>query len=259
MIERVQSILKDPRKLSLLVAALFCLGILISAYFLFTLPSELKMQGGLTDAMRTTSIFATTFSVVVITFLLGVLAINQAMRVKREIIVFKEKENAVEKQDATKAAQDSAIDMQAFKNAIKNENGLKAWQEGLNALCNVLQAGQGALYQIKQKDGNIVAALAVGFALIKTEGDSDEYYAGEGLIGQLMISGKSIYLDELPEGYQKKITSGLGMAAPKFIFITALKKDNEVKAILEVTTFAPISESARKQAEEMASLLLEKI
>ncbi|MCA4899438.1 MAG: hypothetical protein ACK514_10865 [Bacteroidota bacterium] len=259
MIERVQSILKDPRKLSLLVAVLFCLGILISAYFLFTLPSELKLQGGLTDAMRTTSIFATTFSVVVVTFLIGVLAINQAMRIKREIIVFKERENTAAQEQATKEEQAFTIDMQAFKNAIKNEKGLKAWQEGLNTLCNLLQAGQGALYQVRQKEGSKVAALAAGFALIKNEGESDEFTAGEGLIGQLMVSGKSIYLDELPEGYQRQITSGLGMAAPKFIFITALKKDNEVKAILEVATFAPIGETARKQAEEMASLLLEKI
>ncbi|MFM8912580.1 MAG: hypothetical protein ACKOE6_06645 [Flammeovirgaceae bacterium] len=259
MIERVQNILKDPRKLSLLVAVLFCLGILLSAYFLFTLPSDLKMQGGLTDEMRTTSIFATTFSVVILTFLMGVLAINQSRRVKREIIVFKEKENTSAQEQAATAEKAFTIDMQSFKNAIKNEKGPKAWQEGLNALCNLMQAGQGALYQVKTKDGGKVAVLAAGFALIKNEGEADEFDAGEGLIGQLMASGKCIYLDELPEGYQRQITSGLGMAAPKFIFMTAVKKDNEVKAILEVATFAPIPENARKQAEEMASLLLDKI
>ncbi|MFM7487812.1 MAG: hypothetical protein ACKO13_12950, partial [Cytophagales bacterium] len=95
MIERLQRILKDPHKLSLLMAVLFCLSILLSAYFLFKLPAMLKMQGGLTDGMRTTSIFTTTFSVVAATFLLGVLAINQSMRLKRELIVYKEKEKEI--------------------------------------------------------------------------------------------------------------------------------------------------------------------
>jgi hypothetical protein len=67
-----------------------------------------------------------------------------------------------------------------------------------------------------------------------------------------------MYLNELPEGYQHQITSGLGTSAPKYIFLTALKKDNEVKAILEVATFAHISEIIREQIEEMVSLLLEK-
>ena len=37
------------------------------------------------------------------------------------------------------------------------------------------------------------------------------------------------------------------------------KKDNEVKAVLEVATFTHLNEAARKQSEELATLLLEKI
>ncbi|MFM8741145.1 MAG: GAF domain-containing protein, partial [Cytophagales bacterium] len=237
MIERLQRILKDPHKLSLLMAVLFCLSILLSAYFLFKLPAMLKMQGGLTDGMRTTSIFTTTFSVVAATFLLGVLAINQSMRLKRELIVYKEKEKEIAQEQSAKDEQVFAVDLQSFNNVIKNEKGLRAWQEGLNTLCNLMQAGQGALYQVISKDGGKIAALVAGFALVKNEGESDEFTAGEGLIGQAMVSGKGTYLDELPEGYQRQITSGLGMAAPKFLFIAPLKQDNEVRAILEVATF----------------------
>jgi hypothetical protein len=258
MIERATNFLKDPYKLSLLLTLLFCVGILFSSYFIFTLPSELKMQGGLTNEIHTTPIFASTFSVVVITLLMGLLAIHQALRVKREIIVFKEKENTNTQEQLTVTEQNARLDLQLFKDAIKNETGVKALQNGLNAMCDLLQAGQAALYQVKLKNGIKIASLAVGFALMKNEGENEEFSAGEGLIGQLMVSGKSMYLDELPEGYQHQITSGLGTSAPKYIFLTALKKDNEVKAILEVATFAHISEIIRKQIEEMVSLLLEK-
>ncbi|MFM7855023.1 MAG: hypothetical protein ACKO96_24630 [Flammeovirgaceae bacterium] len=258
MIERATNILKDPYKLSLLLTLLFCVGILFSSYFIFTLPSELKMQGGLTNEMRTTPIFTSTFSVVFVTLLLGVLAIHQALRAKQEIIVFREKENTDTQEQLTITEQNARLDLQLFKDATDNEKGVKALQNGLNALCDLLQAGQAALYQVNVKDGAKVASLAAGFALMKNEGEKDEFSTGEGLIGQLMVSGKSMYLDELPEGYQHQITSGLGTAAPKYIFLTALKKDHEVKAVLEVATFVHISEITRKQVEEMASLLLEK-
>jgi methyl-accepting chemotaxis protein len=85
-----------------------------------------------------------------------------------------------------------------------------------------------------------------------------KYEFGEGLIGQVAASGKSIYLDEVPEGY-KSIMSGLGMAVPKYLFITPIKKDNAVKAILEIATFSPIEDAGRITVDEMAKLLTEKI
>jgi hypothetical protein len=257
--ERINQLLKDPQKVSLLTAVLFLGGILVSAYFLFRLPNDLVYKGGMTTTTSAGGVYAKAFAWVGITMVLGMLAINQAMKVKKEIIVFKEKDAMTKQEENAKAEQSFAIDMQSFKNAIKNEKGLNAWQTGLNSICHLLQAGQGALYKISSEDGRKLAELANGFALIKNEGEIIRYQSGEGLIGQALASGKNIYLDELPEGYQQQIVSGLGTAVPKYIFIAAIKKENEVKAILEVATFAHLPEQGRKQAEEMAQLLLEKI
>lgn len=246
--ERITQFLKEPQKVSMLLAVLFFVGILFSAYQLFTLTS--KLTGGSYDA---------TFVTVALTFVIGVLAIHQAFRIRREVVVFKEKQTTDAQEQATKAEQAFTIDLNTFKNDIKNEKGIKAWQVGLNSLCQLLQAGQGALYQVKSAGKTKTAELTAGFALLLAEGKNASYQSGEGLIGQVVASGKSIYLDELPEGYQQQIVSGLGKAAPKYIFISALKKENETKAILEIATFAHLPEQVRKQAEEMATLLIDKI
>ena len=259
MIERFLQTIKDPQRLSLLVAVLFFVGILFSFYFLFTLPHDLVFKGGMTTSGLATVVYTKLFIVVGITFLLGVAAINFSNKVKKEIIVFKEKVSDLGVEQATKDEQIFTIDLQTFKNSINNEKGAKALQLGLNSICKLLQAGQGAFYIIQNSGGKKVAELKSSFALQLGENGSLQFELGEGLVGQVAASGKSVYLDELPEGYTNFITSGLGMAAPKFLYIAAIKKDNEVKAVIEVATFTHLNEAARKQSEELATLLLEKI
>lgn len=245
--DRISQLWRDPQKLSLLMAAMFFVGILFSAYFLFALP----------DAKAGTH--ANAFVVVGITFGFGVLAIHQAMRIKREVIVFKEKTTDLQQEQTSREERALAVDLQAFKKEIGNKKGTQAWQAGLQAICDLVQAGQGALYKVSDDNKQNTAELVAGFALLQAEGETIRFSAGEGLIGQALASGKNMYLDELPEGYQQQIVSGLGKAAPKYIFIAAIKKENQVKAILEVATFTQLSEQGQKQAEEMAQVLLEKI
>jgi hypothetical protein len=244
--ERLLETLKDPHKRSLLAAALFFVGILFSAYFLLSFPFN--------------QAFAKVFASITITFGLGFLAINSALKAKKEIIVFKEKKNESETAQANGAdAQASSIDIQTFTNVLKNAKADKAIQAGLNSICQLLQAGQGAFYVVKIVSGKQVVEMKSGFALPADVSENLEFELGEGLIGQAAATGKSMYLDELPEGYTNSIASGLGIAPPKYLFIAPVKKENVVKAVIEIATFSHLNETARKRAEEMAALLAERI
>jgi len=79
------------------------------------------------------------------------------------------------------------------------------------------------------------------------------------LVGQCAATGKSMLLDELPEGYTHAIVSGLGMAAPKYILIIPIKKEEVVAAVLEIATFSNLTGNSQKEAEQMAALLAEQI
>ncbi|HCW06478.1 MAG TPA: hypothetical protein DGG95_03825, partial [Cytophagales bacterium] len=129
-------------------------------------------------------------------------------------------------------------------------------QAALNELCHQLNAGQGALYQVKGSDENKTLELTSSFALVLAEGEgTPSFHWGEGLIGDVAASGKSTYLDELPEGYSSRIESGLGSALPKFLFIFPIKKENESVGVIEIATFSNLSESKRQQVQESVSIL----
>jgi GAF domain len=257
--ERLLQIWKDPHKLSLLAAALFFGGIVWSTYVLYTLPHNLVFKGGMTTSGLAAGVYAKLFVAIALTFALGFVAIRASMKVKKEIIVFKEKSEGTTVQAAGTDAKTTSIDMQTFAGVIKSAKPDQALQLGLNSICQLLQAGQGAFYITKNTDGKRIAEMKSAFALPIGESETVAFEFGEGLVGQAAASGKSIYLDEMPEGYSNAIVSGLGMAAPKYLFIAPVKKENAVKAVMEIATFSPLSEMMRKQAEEMAGLLAEQI
>jgi hypothetical protein len=111
---------------------------------------------------------------------------------------------------------------------------------------------------VTESEGKRILEVKYGFALTLAESQSIKFEFGEGLIGQAALSGQNLYLDEIPEGYIK-IVSGLGTSSPRYLLIVPLKKENEVKGVIEIATFAPLKENTRKQVDEMAQILAGKI
>ncbi len=258
--ERLLQLLKNTHKLSLLVAILFFIGIFSSFYVMFTLPHDLIFKGGMTSSSLASGVYTKLFIVIALTFILGVIAINVIMNAKKEIIVYKEKRSH---EEATLAhgtdSKSTSIDIQTFSHTLKSVKADKTLQLGLHTICQMLQAGQGAFYSIKFGNGKNTAEMKSTFALPINENESIEFELGDGLIGQVAASGNAMYLDELPEGYSQAIVSGLGVAAPKYLFIAPIKKENKVIAVIEIATFSPMNESSRNQTVEMAGLLAERI
>ena len=258
--ERLLQTFKDPNKLSLLSAALFFVGVISSSYLLFALPHDLIFKGGMSSQGLETLVHAKVFVIVLLTFGMGIIAINASLRAKKEVIVFKEKKNETEQAAAIlKDASEASIDVKEFVKKIKAAKPGQQLQEGINTICQLLTAGQGAFYVVKDESGKRVAQLKSAFAIPLGESETIEFEFGDGLIGQSAASGKSMYLDEMPEGYNNTIISGLGMAAPKYIFITPVKKENTVIALLEIATFSPLTDAMQKEAGEMARILAEQV
>lgn len=249
--------LKDPAKLSQLVALLFFVGILLSAYALYRLPVALSLSGQ--DVSLAWSHFTTAFLVVGATFVLGFTAYTLSLRVKKEVIVYLEKKRATE---ASKQSEEDSTgesrDVSSFRTLIEQAKKQEMMQVGLNELCKQIEAGQGAIYVASQHENKRIVELKSGFALSLGESQTVRFEFGEGLVGQAAASGKSLYLDEVPEGYIK-VVSGLGSASPRYLFIMAMKANNEVKGVLELATFTALNEHTRKQLEEMGNVLAEKI
>jgi hypothetical protein len=263
MIDRFTQSLKDPAKLSLLLTFLFFIGILITGYVMYTLPQDMMWSQSIhilnMDMAR--SVFIKPAVVIVLTFGFAIAAISSALKAKKETIVYLEK-----KKDTTNSSQsggengnNDSADVASFRSLIQNLNNQKdILQQGLNAICKQVEAGQGAAYLATESEGKRVLEVKQGFALTLAESQSIKFEFGEGLIGQAALSGQNLYLDEVPEGYIK-IVSGLGTSSPRYLFIVPLKKENEVKGVIEIATFAALKENMRKQVDEMAQILAGKI
>ena len=81
---------------------------------------------------------------------------------------------------------------------------------------------------------------------------------GEGLVGQAAASAKTIYVDDVPDGYIK-IISGLGSASPRYLLFTPVKQQDQLRGVLEIAAFTPITDDQRKFVEEAAQLMADKL
>jgi methyl-accepting chemotaxis protein len=246
---------KNHYKASLALATLFILGIAVSLYAVYSLPGSLRLADGYQPQ------FLNVYTAVVSTSLLGGLALILALRYKKEVVIYRDR--------ATEAAGTaSQRDNQHGKSTISLENlttNLAQAKErqnilevGLNTICKQLEAGQGAIYTTAEKEGKRKVELQKGYALAIGESTIISYEFGEGLIGQAAAGGRSLYVDDVPEGYIK-IVSGLGSASPKYLLIVPIKNEENVLGVLEIASFTPISEDQRKFTEESAQLIAEKI
>jgi hypothetical protein len=250
---------RDSSRQTLFLSLIFMLGVLLSAYALFMLPHELVFKGNVANVSLATWVFVKLGTVVMATFLIGIFAISIAIQTKKETIVYIEKK--AEEEKVTEAQQDNRdevlFDLEAFKDNVM-EKGEAYLQGALNELCEATQAGQGAIYLTQNHEGRKVLELTYGFALAVAETNALCFEYGEGLIGQVAASGKSVYLDEIPEGYIS-IISGLGTSYPRYLLIIPLLDGKLVKGVIEVATFKPISEINRTELAKVAGFLASKL
>ncbi|MCU0439715.1 MAG: PAS domain S-box protein [Raineya sp.] len=104
-------------------------------------------------------------------------------------------------------------------------------------LIHYVGAAQGGLYIINddvQDDQH--AELVAAYAFEKQKFINQKIYPHEGVIGQLLIDGDTIYLNDVPDNYAD-ITSGLGGARPNSVLLVPLKLNEKLIGLVELTSF----------------------
>jgi methyl-accepting chemotaxis protein len=248
-------VLNDRFKVNLILAVLFILGIGVSLYFIYSLPANLRLADGFQPA------FVKVYIVIGLTLVLGAAAIIVSLRYKKEILVYRDRiiDTKQAERDAAEQAGKTTISLENVISQLRHSTDEKSvLQSGLQTICKQLEAGQGAVYSVKESEGKRKVELKGGYALNIGESAVISFEFGEGLVGQSAATGKTLYIDEIPDGYIN-IISGLGSASPRYLLIVPMKHKEEVLGVLEIASFTPISEDQRKFAEEATQLIAEKV
>ena len=112
----------------------------------------------------------------------------------------------------------------------------------LSDLAPLVSAQQGVFYVNQSANGQPIMKLLGGYAFTERKNLSNEYRAGEGLVGQSVLERQRILLTNVPSDYIK-ISSGLGEAAPLNIVVLPVLFEGEVKAVIELASFNRFSET----------------
>lgn len=127
----------------------------------------------------------------------------------------------------------------------------------IQALVPSVDASYGVIYIKKEEDRPYLEKLA-------SYGDSmgrQRIEYGEGLVGQCLLDGKPIKLDNIPENYIK-ISSGLGEFNPRMLMILPIQLNDEVLAVLEIASmyeFTDFHNELLQKATEQLGIILNRI
>jgi hypothetical protein len=247
------SIFKDHYRVGQLLALLFILGVAISLYEIYSLPEGLSIMSGYHQA------FLPVYIILGFTFILGFFTIYYTLQHRREIIVFRDKNLQQDIADReTAAAAKNVISLDGVKEKLNSNDKKEILRGTLHAICKQIDAGQGAIYEAIESNGVRKVELKSGYALNLGESTVISYEFGEGLIGQAASGGKTLYVDDVPDGYIK-IVSGLGSASPRFLLIEPLKTQEKTVGVIEIASFTAFTNEQRKFVEDAAQLIASKI
>jgi len=89
-----------------------------------------------------------------------------------------------------------------------------------------------ALYVRNESDGNLQRIATFGASKESAE-DEQAFNGTESLVGQVIISNRSIQLDNVPDHYLK-INSGLGETVPRHILLLPIEHEGHTKGVMEL-------------------------
>lgn len=181
-----------------------------------------------------------------LTFLAGLFSLHLASKsIKQTVVYLEKKKEDVQTQSVETTDYANQLTLEPLEKLISRGSNS---QDVLNELCQQLQAGQAALYTVNQE----TLELKCGFALSYTDVTSKTFTPGEGLVGRVAKEANTLYIDKIPKGYIT-IFSGLGSSSPTYLAIVPLKIENEVKGVLELAVFSPLTRNTLTQLETIGS------
>ncbi|HUC93720.1 MAG TPA: HAMP domain-containing protein [Paenibacillus sp.] len=111
----------------------------------------------------------------------------------------------------------------------------------LSELAPLVSMQHGVFYMNDLTSGEPTLTLFASYAYQSRKHLSNEFRAGEGLVGQCLIEKQRILLTNVPSDYVV-ISSGLGESTPLNIVLLPIIFEDQVLAVLELASFRPFSE-----------------
>jgi HAMP domain-containing protein/CheY-like chemotaxis protein len=121
----------------------------------------------------------------------------------------------------------------------------------LSELAPLVGVQHGAFYLNETVDGEAKLNLLASYAYQGREDLPRYFKLGEGLVGQCASEHKRILLTNLPADYIR-ISSGLGEAPPLNIVVLPALFEGETRAVIELASFEPFSESHLSLLDQLA-------
>ena len=192
--------------------------------------------------------------------------------VKRKRLIYGEKEQLKEELEETKnKLQDYIAKTEASQEEERKRNwaakGLAEMGQVLRTddvenlfdlliskVVKTLKVNQGGIFITSEAEDRKVLQLKAAYAFDRKKYLKKEIEIGQGLVGQCYVEKHPIHLREIPDNYLR-ITSGLGDASPKTVFIQPLLQNNVVEGVLELGSFRPFETHELEFLQELATML----
>jgi methyl-accepting chemotaxis protein len=131
--------------------------------------------------------------------------------------------------------------------------------EFIRGLVKYTNLNQGGLFLLEETGGESHLRLASCYAFDRKKFLTKTVPIGEGLVGQCYLEKEPVYMTQVPKDYVQ-ITSGLGGANPRCIFVIPVKTSEDIVGVLEVASFNELKdfekEFIQKAAENIASAII---
>ena len=124
----------------------------------------------------------------------------------------------------------------------------------LSELAPLVRAQQSAVYQMETSEREQTPALVLLAAYARRPDQPTRIEMGHGLVGQCALEKKSILLTDVPEDYTS-IQSSLGAAPPKNIVVFPMLFEGETKAVIELSSLTPFTETHLSFLEQLTQSL----
>lgn len=126
----------------------------------------------------------------------------------------------------------------------------------ISNLIRYINANQGGLFILEGEGEERMLNLKASYAYNRRKFQERSLAPGQGLVGQAYLERDSIYLKEIPENYVY-VTSGLGEATPRTIYIQPLMVNEEIVGVMELASFKELPQHVqdfiKKVSESVAS------
>lgn len=131
--------------------------------------------------------------------------------------------------------------------------------EFIRGLVKYSSLNQGGLFLLEEKGGESSLRLAACYAYDRKKFLTKEIAIGDGVVGQCFLEREPVYMIQVPKDYVQ-ITSGLGGATPRCIFVVPVKTSDEIVGVIELASFQELQDYERefiqKAAENIASAII---